>query len=93
MNSLPRNFSPVSREIFLVLHRNRVNLQTAKLFIVTSTTKGVAVTTILTFSVWFKILYRVIRLLIQHWLLSRMVYLSLKYVIAIRNYEFFYYRH
>jgi len=41
------------------------------------------------FSVWFKILYSVIQRLIQHCLLSKMVYLNIKYVIAARNYELF----
>ena len=65
-----------------------VNLQTTKLFIVTSATKGV-VTTPLRFRVRFKILYRVIRPLIQHCLLHKMVYLNVKYVIATRSYDFF----
>src|SRR6218665_3922445 len=43
----------------------------------------------LTFSVWFKILFSVIKRLIQHCLLSKMVYLNITYVIATRNYEFF----
>src|SRR6218665_4030415 len=34
--------------------------------------------------------YRVIQRLIQHCLLSKMVYLNVKYVIATRSYEFFY---
>src|SRR6218665_3303100 len=34
--------------------------------------------------------YRVIHLLIQHCLLSKMVYLNVKYVIATRRYDFFY---
>ena len=41
------------------------------------------------FSVWFKILYRVIQRLIQHCLLSKMKYLNIKYVIATQNYAFF----
>ena len=43
------------------------------------------------FSVRFKISYRVIQRLIQHCLLSKMVYLNVKYVIATRSYEFFIY--
>src|SRR6218665_3921785 len=42
------------------------------------------------FIVRFKILYRVMQPLIQHCLLSKMVYLNLKYVIATRSYDFFY---
>jgi len=42
-----------------------------------------------TFSIWFKILYRVIRRLIQHCFMSKMVYWNIKYVIATRNYEYF----
>ena len=42
----------------------------------------------LRFSVWFKILYRLIQRLIQHCFLSKMVHLNVKYVIAARNYEF-----
>src|SRR6218665_1120065 len=45
------------------------------------------------FSVRFKILYRIIQRLIRHCLLRKMVYLNIIYVIATRNYEFFYYRH
>jgi len=37
----------------------------------------------------FKILYRVIQVLIQRCLLRRMVYLNIIYVIATQNYEFF----
>src|SRR6218665_3787119 len=40
------------------------------------------------FSVWFKILYRVIQRLVQHCFLSIMVYLHIKYVIDTRNYDF-----
>ena|SRR6218665_1024015 len=36
--------------------------------------------------------YRVTQLLIQHCLLSKMVYLNIKYVIATRSYEFFIYK-
>ena len=67
------------------------NLQATELVIVTSATKGVVVTTCNRFSVWFRILYRVIWRLIQHCLLSKVVYLNVKYVIATRNYEFFIY--
>jgi len=42
----------------------------------------------LRFSVWFKLSYRVIQRLIQHWLLSKMVYSNVKYVIATRSYGF-----
>src|SRR6218665_1021831 len=66
-----------------------VNLQATKLFIVTSATKGGGYHP-LRFSVRFKILYRLIQRLIQHCLLSKTVYLNLKYVIATRSYEFFY---
>src|SRR6218665_2642406 len=69
------------------------NLQATKLFIVTPATKGWVVTTPSGFRVRFKILYRVIQLLIQHCLLHKKVYLNIIYVIATRNYEFFYYRH
>ena len=51
--------------------------------------RGVVVTTTLRFSVKFKILYGVIERLIQHRLLRKMEYLSVIYVIATRNYEFF----
>jgi len=34
--------------------------------------------------------YRVIQRLIQHCLLSKTVYMNVKYVVATRNYEFFY---
>src|SRR6218665_2792688 len=54
----------------------KVNLQATKLFIVTSATK---------------LSYRVIHRLIQHYLLSKMVYLNEKYVIATRRYNFFIY--
>ena len=47
------------------------------------------VTTPTGFRVRFKILYRVIQLLIQHCLLHKMVYLKIIDVIATRNYEFF----
>src|SRR6218665_1662061 len=60
------------------------NLHATKLFIVTSATKGV-VTTPPRFRVRFKILYRVIQVLIQHCLLRRMVYLNIIYVIATQN--------
>ena len=73
------------------------NLQAnrTKLFIVASPTKGGwLVVTPLRFIVRFKILYRVIKRLIQHCLLRKMVYLTIIiYVIATRNYEFLYYRH
>ena len=62
------------------------NLQATRLFIVTSATKGVV--TPLRISVWFKTLNRVIQQLIHHCFLSEMVYMSVKYVIATRNYEF-----
>src|SRR6218665_817656 len=65
-----------------------INLQATKLFIVTSATKGGGYHP-LRFRVRFKILYRVIQPLIQHSLLHTMVYLSIIYVIATRNYEFF----
>ena len=45
----------------------------------------------LRFSVRFKILYRVIQPLIQHYLLRKMLYLNVKYVIATRSYELFIY--
>src|SRR6218665_1506724 len=45
----------------------------------------------LRFCVKFKILYLVIQRLIQHCLLSKMVYLNVKYIIATRSYEFFTY--
>ena len=67
---------------------NRVNLQATKLFIVTSATKGGGYQPP-RFSVRFKILYREIQPLIQHWLLRKTVYLNIIYVIATRNYEFF----
>ena len=65
-----------------------LNLQATKLFIVTPATKGGGYHP-LGFRVRFKILYRVIQLLIQHCLLHKMVYLNIIYVIATRNYEFF----
>jgi len=40
------------------------------------------------FSALFKILYRVMPRLIQHCLLSTMVYFNVKYVIDTRNYDF-----
>jgi len=46
------------------------------------------VTTPNRFSVWFKILYLEKQRLIQHCLLSKMVYLNIKYDIATRNYDF-----
>src|SRR6218665_123228 len=76
--------SPPTRTTFLSF-----TLQATKLFIVTSATKGVVVTTPARFSVSFKILYRVIQPFIQHCLLRRMVYLNVIYVIATRNYELF----
>src|SRR6218665_2802460 len=42
----------------------------------------------LDFRVRFKISYRVIHRLIEHGLLSKMVYLNVKYVIATRSYDF-----
>src|SRR6218665_3860664 len=54
----------------------KVNLQATKLLIVTSATK---------------LSYRVIYRLIQHCLLSKMVYLNAKYVIATPSYQFFIY--
>ena len=66
-----------------------INLHATMLFIVTSATKEVVVTTPLRFRVRFKILYHVIQPLIQHCLLRKMVYLSIIYVIATRNYELF----
>ena len=36
-----------------------------------------------------KILYREIQRLIQHCLLSKMVYFDVKYIIATRNYQYF----
>ena len=42
------------------------------------------------FSVSFKILYRAIKPLIQHCLLSTTDYLNVKYVIATRRYDFVY---
>src|SRR6218665_1652703 len=69
---------------------NDINLQATKLFIVTSATKGGGYHPP-RFSVRFKILYRVIQPLIQHCLLSTMVYLNVKYVIDTRSYEFFIY--
>ena len=46
------------------IHVGGLNLQATKLFIVASATKGGVVTTLLRFSVRFKILYRVIQPLI-----------------------------
>ena len=76
-------------------------LQATMLFIVTSATKGVPPP--LRFRVRFTILYRdivsrihpLIQLSIQHCLLRKMGYLNMvyMYVIATRNYEYFYYRH
>jgi len=67
----------------------KLNPQATKLFIVTSATKDVLVTTPLRFRVRFKILYRVIQRLIQHCLLRKMMYLNIRYVIATRNYDYF----
>src|SRR6218665_3356825 len=50
------------------------------------------VTTTPRFSVWFKILHRLIQRLIRHYFLSKMVYLNIKYVIVTRNYDLLYYR-
>src|SRR6218665_3587176 len=70
---------------------NGINLQANKLFIVASATLGGWLPPP-RFSVRFKILYRVIQPLIQHCLLSTMVYLNVKYnVIDTRSYEFFIY--
>src|SRR6218665_2314108 len=63
------------------------NLQATKLFIVTSATKWGVVTTPLRFRVSFKILYRVIRRLIQHCLLPKMVYLNIIYYIQIHHFR------
>src|SRR6218665_259905 len=84
-NPISKLHMPISHVIF--------NLQATKLFIVTPATKGWVVTTPPGFRARFKILYRVIQLLIQHCLLHKMVYLNIIYVIATRSYEFFYYRH
>jgi len=78
-------------EAHLASNETHFNLQATKLFIVTSATKGGVVTTPLRFRVRFKIVYHVIHPLIQHCLLSKMVYLNIIYVIATRNYEFFIY--
>src|SRR6218665_2096279 len=72
------------------IHVQILSLQATKLFIVTLATRGRGVvTTPLDLVFWFKILYRVIKSLIQHCLLSKMAYLNVKYVIATRNYDFF----
>jgi len=63
-----------------ILNRNLLNLQATKLFIVTSATKGVVVTTHPRFSLRFKILYSVIQRLIQNCLLHKMVYLNIIHV-------------
>ena len=82
--------TPLSLRISLLIAiLSYVNLQATKLFIVTPATKGWVVTTPPGFRVRFKILYRVIQPLIQHFLLHKMVYLNIIYVIATRNYEFF----
>src|SRR6218665_233048 len=73
--------------IHTYIHKYKYNLQVTKLFIVTSATKGGWLPPHPRFRVRFKILYRVI----QHCLLSKMVYFNLKYVIATRSYEFFLY--
>src|SRR6218665_1255164 len=62
-----------------------LNLQTNKLFIVTLATKRGSGYDPLRFSVSIKIWYRVVQLLIQHCLLSKMVELIIKYAIATRN--------
>ena len=59
-----------------------INLQATKLFTVTSATKGGSYHPL-------KLSYRVIQRLIQHCLLSKIVHLNVKYVIATRNFEFF----
>src|SRR6218665_977302 len=70
------------------------NLQATMLFIVTSATKGEGGGYHPPrFRVRLKILYRVIQPLIQHCLVRRAVYSNIIYVIATRNYDFFYYRH
>src|SRR6218665_3339093 len=74
--------------IFCSLGLLHANVQATTLFIVKSATKG-EVTTLLRFSVRFKILYRVIQRLSQYCWLCKMVYLNIIYVIAIRNYDFF----
>src|SRR6218665_3042978 len=66
-----------------------INLQPTKPFIATSATNGGVDTTPLRFRVRFKILYHVIKPLIQHCLLRKMVYLNILYVIATRNYDLF----
>ena len=66
-----------------------INLQAAKILIMTSASKGEGGYHPLRFSVRFKILYRVIQLLIQHCLLRKLVYLNIIYVLTTRNYEFF----
>ena len=76
------------------IKRNRtltyINLQAIKLFIVTSVTKGGGGNLPFGFSVRLKILYLVIQRLIQHFLLNKMVYLNVKYVIAILEAMIFY---
>src|SRR6218665_2794073 len=66
-----------------------LNLQATN-FIVTSATKGGWLPPP-RIRVRFKILYSVIHRLIQHYLLSKMVYLNVKYFIATRSYDFFIY--
>ena len=75
------------------LRSAKANLQANKLFHVTSATKRGSYQPSLRLSAKFKILYRVIQPLIHHCLLRKTVYSNIIYVIATRNYEFFYYRH
>ena len=72
----------------LTLLLKLVNLQAAKLFIVTLATKGDGYHSP-RFSFMFKILYRVIHRLIQNCFLRKMVYLNIIFVIDTRNYELF----
>ena len=60
----------------------RLNLLAAKLFIVASATKGGDYHHPLRFRIRFKTMYRVIKPLIRHCLLRKMVYLNIIYVIA-----------
>src|SRR6218665_2119150 len=74
------------RKTFLYI--DAINLQATKLFIATSATKGGGYHPP-RFCVRFKILYRVIQVLIQNCLLRRMVNFNIICVIVTQNYEFF----
>ena len=77
--------------ITLETRQLHINLQATKLFIVMLATKEGGGYHSLRFRARSKLSYRVIRRLIQHCLVIKMVYLNVKYAIATRSYEFFIY--